>query len=490
MALTPYSIPNVRTDWRNIGAGISSAAQGVSNIYRAKAAKEHAFNRSVAVDPVQLMNDKLMEDQSALINDYQQKMRDLYKKRKGRLSTEDIIQRDKDKQDILMWQQKQQNDLKNYQTVQQAMVKDTKGDFDHQNFERLGAAWLAGEDVDMSLENLMQPSPVNPIDFALKYKPEKKYSVKTHVLPDGKEVKVSSAMTPEIREDAFESLVAFNPRFMRGVTNMFNNLPPEQQQFWYAQKDAKDTANADKIANGEMNPYNVYMMWGKKNIAPLIQQDEVIEDYSAGAINQKTARTGKRSIDGKSNYTVVDNAPNVFERSGQAVKINNAKAMQVPVNVVSIPKTSEGYGKMNPQLANMLGIPGKGEIDFKELISEGADKNDRTNFIPVQLTGDMVEGIIRLPARAVKEKATPTTRGARPDPETGEYFVMKKIPARSETVTIRYDDIKDDLEAIYPGFSENIVKEGYTFSPVDSNAYPIIDSTEEEKEDNDPLNLF
>lgn len=132
------------------GGQMERARTGMMNKYMAAAQTEAQFNKeerdafleALDTETVALMSENLLGQQAAMIESYNKKYGDVWRKRKGRLTMEDKVQMQADKKRLEGWQKQKLVDQERWRNDKYRILNDRSGYYDKEAFYEAEAHYL------------------------------------------------------------------------------------------------------------------------------------------------------------------------------------------------------------------------------------------------------------------------------------------------------------------------------------------------------------
>jgi hypothetical protein len=123
---------------------------------------EEEFLKTANIDPVFVLSTAARETQSKLLDQFNNKWGAVMKQKGGNLSTDDKVNMSKERDFIIMNQQKMQSDMTQAFAAKDAVSKDIQGNLDHQDFQRRWDSFISTGDWE---QGPLLPSSVDPDEF-------------------------------------------------------------------------------------------------------------------------------------------------------------------------------------------------------------------------------------------------------------------------------------------------------------------------------------
>lgn len=460
MAFTYIPPTDTRVDWGTpLGQGLSRAITGiVGGHIKRKEARNTEFQGLMNIPMQDLMSDKNMESQVQALDEFKSKWSNEYKLSKGKLTSEQKIAIEKEKNSFLGWQTQKLQDVENFTLAQQEILKDKDGFYDRENFYNSYETWMNDGEVDSTPQALLKNMSLNPSEYFNNLKVnvgDGKQS--TYLTPSNKEVKTTKWVTQEQRDSAvLENMYAptqDGKRLLKGVEDSWAALPPAIQQKYEIDASIYNKENASDIKAGTKRDRNAKEDFAIGFYSGMIQPDVIESDYSAAAISAKIKK--KESATGKSKWAYQENmlsASPIPKDNNSGYSIKGKDPLKLPVKAVFLNDEST-------PLTN---------LDFKV--------DDDVDFSPIRLNRDgMIEGEITVPKKSVEREVTqeeyinaPFSKQVK---KGDKYYVKEMEAARKQTVTVHIDNIYDLFNNNYPGLLDDAISRGLELKLPSINPY-------------------
>lgn len=402
--------------------------------------KEAQFLQDINVDPVTVMTNSLMDKQAKKIQEFNDNWIKNFSDTNGDLSMQQRVEMQKSKNEILSWQQKQQNALKDWQRSYE-IVRDprTGKNYDINFFEQQTQRFKDTDEIPNEGFLQARAKSLDELAKAITIKGNEATFAKT---VGNKEIKTTIPLGSQFKtmDEAIQNnetmvrgntnrLILEDPSYLRGAQEQFLALPDQEKAKYFKATDI----NNDNITD-EREAQNAILLFA---------QDFVISKGATGIkVTEDVQKDGDGfninfSSDKKSRLSNIIDINSDFHGKQKGVKVIGNAVIDVPSYLLK--------DKFNKEIGDF------GDTKFK-----------LTNI----LSNNRVEGVIRIPPQdeeiqITKQQAQSGMYENVYQKEAGAnkpYYAKVKSPSKSVTVQTNLADIEPELTQYFPNLNNLLGK--------------------------------
>jgi len=432
--------------------------------------KDVAFLKDMNINPVQVMGNKVQSEQMKKISHFNEVWTDVYKAANGKLTVEDQVRLQQDKNNLTGWQETQNSALQNWEKSYQ-IISDPKqrnnynrAFFEQQTaeFKKTGTApnggflRAAGKDLGALANDLSKGyRSLSSQEFT---KSEKGKEVKTTVF-GGQTFKTQEEaenVAKSMASDDVKSAILKDEGYQQGAMDYFSSLPDKVQERYLIQADIdSDGLNDEESQNAVVMAAQDYVI-NRGGIGIDIDRDPI-------SLRKKGKDTSFNSSSGNSTFSIQTDLNSNYSGKLPGIKIIGKETMDIPSEVFIDDKGAA--------------IETTGDVRFEpnRILADG--KVEGTIMVPLKEVEEKVPGKLATIEDQMKGVPTyaPLKKGQR-NPDVEYYTVKRKKGKKKITVQANYKDIEDEFDSSYPTLKKKMEDSNFKFGDyykVKGKTYPI-----------------